>query len=219
VICVDDHEVLVEGLRAQFEIDGHLEIVESLRSAEGLIGAVRRTSPHVVLLDIDLPGPDVFEVTDRLVHAHPGVRPVFLSAHVRDGYLASAYQCGAWGYFSKGDDLGEIIAGIKRVAASRSGTFELGRLVRERCGPTPDGHSPCPKTDASPRSTLHALTPRELEVVRLIGKGMSRSEIARELSRSVKTVDGHQDRVLKKLNLGSRAEIMRYAIREGLAEA
>ena len=60
-----------------------------------------------------MPGPDVFEMADRMRHMHPGLRFVFLSAHIRDGFLAAAYKCGAWGYFSKGDDLEDIVAGIR----------------------------------------------------------------------------------------------------------
>jgi DNA-binding NarL/FixJ family response regulator len=164
-------------------------------------------------------------MADRLHHMHPGVRFIFLSAHVRDGYLAAAYKCGAWGYFAKGDELDEIVAGIKEIARSAQGTFVMGPKVKERCQPTrpPSPHARpsrgAKQTDARPRTALEALTPREIEILRLIGKGRSRNEIAQELSRSAKTVDGHQERLMKKLGVESRSELMRFAIREGLAEA
>src|SRR5690606_10483526 len=102
VLCVDDHAVLVEGLKAQFAIDGQIACVGYLPSAEQLLEGVARLQPDVVMLDIEMPGPDVFETADRLRRAHPRVRFIFLSAHVRDEYLAAAYRCGAWGYFAKG---------------------------------------------------------------------------------------------------------------------
>jgi DNA-binding NarL/FixJ family response regulator len=135
VVCVDDHVVLIEGLKAQFAADGQVRCVASLTSAEGVIDTVAEHRPDVVLLDIEMPGPDVFEVADRLHHLHPETRFVFLSAHIRDGFLASAYRCGASGYFAKGDDLDEIVDGLKRIARCAKGTFILGTKVRARCQP------------------------------------------------------------------------------------
>lgn len=227
VLAVDDHAVLIEGLRAHFALDGRVQIVGQLPSAERLLEEVARYQPDVVLLDIELPGPDAFEMADRLRHMHPKVRCVFLSAHVRDGYLSAAYRCGAWGYFAKGDDLAAIVEGIREVATSDSETFVMGPKVRERCGVSgaaPSGHvgeanGVNTSTHSPVVTALDSLTNRELEVLRLIGKGFSRCQIAKQLSRSVKTVDGHQERLMKKLSLESRADLMRFAIREGLAEA
>lgn len=224
VLCVDDHAVLVEGLKAQFAIDRSIECVGYLPSAANLPDEASRAKPDVVLLDIEMPGPDVFEMADRLRHLHPSIRFIFLSAHVRDGYLAAAYKCGAWGYFAKGDDLQDILAGIKEVANSRDGVFVLGPKVKQRCQPATvtGGRNRSANSgdyDPRPQLPLESLSTREIEVLRLIGKGKSRSEVAKELSRSAKTIDGHQERIMKKLGLHSRADLMRFAIREGLAEA
>src|SRR5262249_54544365 len=162
----------------------------------------------IVLLDIEMPGPDVFETADRLKHRHPGCRFVFLSAHIRDGYLAAAYRCGAWGYFAKGDELEDIVAGLMAIARSAGGTFVMGPKARRRRGQPAPPRTPPDTERRAPATLLDALTPREVEVLRLIGKGLSRNEIARELSRSAKTIDGHQERMLKKLSLTSRSELM-----------
>ncbi|TSA40210.1 DNA-binding response regulator [bacterium] len=219
VLCVDDHALLVEGLKAQFAIEGNFQVVGWLSDAEKLLEEVARLSPDFVLLDIEMPGPDSFEMAARLRHARPGQRIVFLSAHIRDGYLASAYKCGAWGYFAKGDELTDIVAGLKDIATSRVGTFVMGPKVRERCALAAPGHAKTKPASATPLTPLHILSAREVEVLRLIGKGLSRVEIAKELSRSVKTIDGHQDRLMKKLSLQTRADLIRFAIREGFAEA
>lgn len=220
VLCVDDHAVLVEGLKAQFAIDGRIQVVGRLASAEKLLDEVERLKPDVVLLDIEMPGPDVFEMADRLRHARANMRMIFLSAHVRDGYLASAYKCGAWGYFAKGDELEDIAGGVLEVARSAGGTFVMGPKVRERCAALgPGGTQTGKDRGGAPSTPLESLSARELEVLRLIGKGLSRTEIATELSRSAKTIDGHQERIMKKLGIESRAELMRFAIREGFAEA
>lgn len=218
VLCVDDHAVLIEGLRAQFAIDDRIRIVGSLESADNLLAETSRLKPDVVLLDIEMPGPDVFEMADRLRHMHPRVRFIFLSAHIRDGYLAAAYKCGAWGFFAKGDDLEDIVDGVREVARSSAtggtrSTFVMGPKVRARL--QPGAHA---SNRAEPATPLSALSPREVAVLRLIGKGLSRAQIAAELSRSAKTIDGHQERMMKKLGITSRADLMRFAIREGFAE-
>lgn len=216
VLCVDDHALLVDGLKAQFDIEGHIRVVGHLSSALRLLEEVARLKPDVVLLDIEMPGPDVFEVADRLHHLYPNLRFIFLSAHIRDGYLSAAYKCGASGYFAKGDEVEDIVHGIREIARSQHGTFLMSPKVKERCGPA----RPAPAhADGAPAIRSDSLTPREVEIIRLIGKGLSRTDIAKELSRSAKTIDGHQERILKKLGLESRADLVRYAIREGFAEA
>lgn len=220
VLCVDDHAVLVEGLKAHFAVEGRIRVVGRLASAEHLLDEVEHLNPDVVVLDIEMPGPDVFEMADRMRHRYPGLRFMFLSAHIRDGYLAAAYKCGAWGYFGKGDELEDIVAGIMEMAHSTTGTFVMGPKVRQRCSSSQMGRAhERVGIQERPTTPLDALSSREIEVLRLIGKGMSRVEIAKELSRSAKTVDGHQERIMSKLGIVSRADLMRFAIREGFAEA
>jgi DNA-binding NarL/FixJ family response regulator len=225
VLCVDDHEVLVEGLRAKFGVENRIRIIGTLGSAEKLLQEAARLRPDVILLDIEMPGPDVFEMAERLRRSHPGVRFVFLSAHVRDGYLAAAYKCGAWGYFAKGDELDDIAAGVREVAGSKAGRFVMGPKVRARCRPVPMGaargqrHDTRVLVEGAPATALASLSGREVEILHLIGKGLSRAQVAAELSRSAKTIDRHQERMTKKLGLSSRTDLVRFAIREGFAEA
>ena len=230
VLCVDDHAVLVEGLKAQFGIDGRIEVVGRLATAENLLDEVVRLKPHAVLLDIEMPGPDAFEMADRLKRAQPGVRIIVLSAHVRDGYIAASFAAGVCAYFAKSDELEDIVGGIHEVIRSRVPSFVLGPKVRERCRPIATGpgrgarpHGPAagedPAIRGAPMTLLASLTGREAEILRLIGNGLSRVQIAAQLCRSVKTIDGHQDRMMKKLGIPARADLMRFAIREGLAQA
>ncbi|MCC6678911.1 MAG: response regulator transcription factor [Phycisphaerales bacterium] len=226
VLCVDDHAVLVEGLKAKFAVDGRIRVVGSLATAERLLEETARLQPDIVLLDIEMPGPDIFEVADRLRRAHPKLRFVFLSAHIRGGYLAAAYKCGAWGYFAKGDQLDDIVAGLREVASSSGGTFVMGPKVRAHCRPATmraagglRRRAEAADLGAGPATPLASLSSREIEVLRLIGKGLTRVQIATELSRSAKTIDRHQDRMMKKLGVSNRAELIRLAIREGFAEA
>lgn len=230
VLCVDDHAVLIEGLKAQFSLDPSIRCIASLPSAERLVEDVGRLRPDIVLLDIEMPGPDAFETADRLRHMHPRTRVVILSAHIRDGYIDAAFKCGAWGYFAKSDELSSIISGIREVACGREGTFVLGPKVKERCRPVSSAVSgagpslaarraPADPGASRPVTPLSTLSTREIEVLRLIGKGLTRNQIATELSREVKTIDGHQKRIMRKLGIDTRSDLMRLAIREGLAEA
>lgn len=230
VLCVDDHAVLVEGLKAQFAIEGKIEVVGRLATASRLLAEVERLRPDVVLLDIEMPGPDAFEMADRLKHAHPEVRVVILSAHIRDAFISASFAAGAAGYFAKSDEIEDIVRGIHDVMRSRTGTFILGPKVLERCRPLtdPKSHAPAQKSDggpaggmyeSKPTTRLSSLTPREAEILRMIGKGLSRHQIASQLCRSAKTIDGHQKRLMTKLGIPSRSDLIRFAIREGLSQA
>ena len=228
VLCVDDHVVLVEGLKARFAIEEGIEVVGHLTTAERLTEETGRLLPDVVLLDIEMPGPDAFEMSDRMRRKYPDVQVIVLSAHIRDAFISASFRAGISGYFAKSDELSDIVRGVRDVARTKESEFILGPKVRERCRPLPAAEDGARgRVDAttdvmragSPRTLLESLTPREQEILRYIGKGMSRGKIATQLCRSVKTVDAHQGRMMKKLGLADRADLMRFAIREGLAQA
>jgi DNA-binding NarL/FixJ family response regulator len=92
LMCVDDHALLVQGMRVQAELDPEIDFVSGLPDVSRLVDEVARIQPDVVTLDVEMPGPDVFEAADRLRQRFPDVRFAFLSAHVRDGLLAAAYR-------------------------------------------------------------------------------------------------------------------------------
>lgn len=230
VLCVEDHDLVVEGLRVLFETDGGLQVVGSLSNAAGLVAEVQRLRPHIVLLDIELPGPDAFEMADRLRRAYPDVRIIVLSAYARESFVTAAFDAGACAYFTKSDDVAELVSGIRQVVRSPGGAFVLGPTLRQhfrvpasassrrqRAGQSAPPHS---GSASDPVVTLMgSLTARELEILRLIGKGLGRTQIAAQLSRSVKTIDGHQGRMMRKLKITARADLIRLAIREGIAQA
>jgi DNA-binding NarL/FixJ family response regulator len=211
VLCVDDHAVVVEGLKARLSVERDLEFVGQLGGAEGLVEEARRTRADVVVLDIEMPGPDPFEVLADLRRRCPGVRAIMLSAFVRDHYIDMALRNGAWGYLSKSDAPDTVVAAIRKSAC---GEFVFGLAVLDRC------RRPA-ESDAGerPSSRLEQLTPREVQVLRMIARGMTRIQIARALHRSPKTVDNHRAALMEKLGIHTSVELARYALREGLAEA
>jgi len=200
--------VLVEGLRTRFELERDLELAGRLPTAVGLADAIRQLAPDVVVMDISMDGPDPFQTTEDMTRAFPHVSTVFLTAHVRDHFVDAALAAGARGYLFKGDSLDAIVDGLRRAAG---GQIVLGPTVLERCRP--------PRAEGAPaESRLSTLTAKEVEVLRQIGKGMSRNEIARSLHRSVKTIDTHRARIMQKLDIHDRTELALFAVREGLLE-
>lgn len=230
VLCVDDHAMVALGLQAQFAIDGRIQVVGRISSATRLVEEAKRLGVDVVILDIEMPGADAFEMANRLRQSCPEIRVVFLSAHIRDVFISACFAAGACAYFAKTDEPEHIASGILQVMRCRVGSFILGPKVREKCQPRLNEAASGTRfgrildddsvTRTEGRSTpIALLTSREIEILRLIGKGNSRTQIAAQLCRSAKTVDGHQDRIMKKLQIHARADLIRFAIREGLVEA
>lgn len=213
VFCVDDHAFLIEGLQSRFEKTRDIEVVGTLESADGLVAAAEESKPNVILLDIEMPGRDPFETIDDLRSRCPDCRVILLSAFVRHSYLDVAVKVGAWGYVSKRDAPSAIIDAIKQVAEGR---FAFSPEVISRCGLDPA--RPMASDGNRPESKLNRLTPRELQILRMIGRGMPRNEIANTIHRSPKTVDAHRSSIMDKLGLHDRVELARFAIREGLVE-
>ena len=201
VFCVDDHAFLVAGLRALLEAEPDMEFAGRAENADDLVAHVRESAADIVLMDIEMPGADVFEAIYELRRRCPEVRTILLSAHVRDKYLDSAFAAGAWGYLTKGDSPDNVIEGIRKVA---NGESAVSRAVMAR------------KEQDS--SKLALLTEREKQILRMIANGMSRTVIADRLCRSPMTIDNHRKSILKKLGIHDRVELVRYAIAEGLGE-
>lgn len=214
VLCVDDHAFLVDGLKARFALEPDLEMVGRLPSADTLVQEVKRLKPDIVLLDIEMPGADPFEAIEDIKRQESDTRVIMLSAYVRDHYVSAAFKAGAWGYYSKGDDADSIVEGIRKVDR---GEFAFGPKVAERTKPITK--RPKRGEQITPDSKVDTLTKREQEILRMIGRGLSRQEIAESICRSPKTVDGHRERIMAKLDIHTGPELVRFAIREGLAEA
>jgi len=210
ILCVDDHPFVAEGLRARVALEADLEWAGWLPSAAGLLQEVRRLNPDVVLLDIEMPGPDPFEVVKDLHDRHPEVKALLLSAYIREHYFEAAVKGGAWGYLSKTDPPERIVAGIRQALM---GQFAVSPAVQERCRLLAEEDG-----EEKPASKLKTLTEREQQILRMIGRGMSRAEIAKTIFRSPKTVDAHRTALMEKLGIHDRVDLVRYAIREGLVE-
>ncbi len=167
VYCVDDHEFLHQGLEARFELESDIECVGHAECADGIVARVLEAKPDVVLLDLEMPGADPFAAIEDLRQQCPDVRVLILSAFIRDHFIDQAIDRGAWGYFSKGDAPESVVEGIRWVANGKTafGSDVLARVHR------PVGAT---ESDDAGGSKLRRLTPRELEVLRLVGRGKAR---------------------------------------------
>ncbi|MHC4063871.1 MAG: response regulator [Planctomycetota bacterium] len=213
VLCVDDHPVLMEGIRARLKLEPKLELVGELTSADNLVAEARECKPDIVLMDVAMPGADPFVAAADLIRHCPDTKVVFLSAHIRDHYLDAAFRAGAWGYLYKGDDIEDIVHALQRVA---EGEYAFSPHVLERVRVQSSASRPG-KPQRS--SKLDTLTPTEVQVLRMIGKGLSRTRIAEALHRSVKTIDTHRATIMKKLDIHDRTELALFVVREGLVNS
>lgn len=213
VLCVDDHPVLVEGIRARLKLEPKLELVGELTSADNLVAEARECKPDIVLMDVAMPGLDPFTAAVDLLRNRPDTKIVFLSAHIRDHYLDSAFRAGAWGYLYKGDDIEDIVQALQRVA---EGEYVFSPHVLERVR-VENSLNRAGKPKRS--SKLNMLTPTEVQVLRMIGKGLSRTQISEALHRSVKTIDTHRATIMKKLDIHDRTELALFVVREGLVNS
>lgn len=233
VLCVDDQPLYCEGLRTRLERESDL-IWAGQATCENVVTEAHRTGADLVIFEIMVSGGDPFEAIRDLTSVCPGTRVIVLSANVRDHAIDEALESGALGYFSKRDSPESLIEGIHVVL---SGRRAFGPNVRERCIDPADSHlngngngharvHVSHNGNGSTNGNGHAhlarfnlLTPREREVLRMIGQGMTRRAIAEAMHRSPKTVDCHRASVMEKLAINDRVELARYAIREGIAQA
>ncbi len=193
-------------------LETDMQCVGRLMQADDLVRQAKESGADVVLLDLEMPGRDPLEALGDLLKASPEVKVLILSAHLKDSLIDMAVQRGAAGYFLKSDSPTAILQGIRDIVANKP-AFSV--QVEERLA---GGRDVGVGSDGS-ATRLQALTPRELEILRMIGQGLSRAEIAKRLFRSLKTVDAHHTAIMRKLDIHDRAELTRYVIREGLAQA
>lgn len=204
MFLVDDHGLFRAGVRA--ELGEAVEVVGEADDVEPAIELVSERLPDVVLLDVHLPAGGGALVVSAVRRAHPEVRFLALSVSDAPEDVIGVIRAGARGYVTKTISGSELIDAVERVAGGDA-VFSprLAGFVLDAFASLPD--------EVSPRfdPELDQLSPREREVLRLIARGYSYKELARELSISVKTVESHVSAVLRKLQLSSRHQLTRWA--------
>ncbi|HEX7083851.1 MAG TPA: response regulator transcription factor [Gaiellaceae bacterium] len=207
VLIVDDHAVVRSGIRLLLEREPDLEPVGEAGTGREAIFEARSTKPDVVLMDVVMPEQSGLEALPVLLHEHPDVKVVLLSMQDDPRYVREAFAAGASGYVLKEAADAEVVAAVREAA--RGGRYvnpELGaRLVAANA-------------EAERRAEEDPLTEREREVLRLLALGHTNQEIASQLYISVRTAETHRAHVMQKLRFTTRAELVRYALAQGLLE-
>ena len=205
LLLVDDHAVLRAGLRFLLNAQPDMEVVGE--AADGVEGArlAEELRPDVVLMDLTMPGGGGIEATRKVREACPETKVLVLTMHDDAGYVREALAAGASGFVLKQAADNDLLSAIRTVHASRTMVFagpSPSWLAGDREGAKPSG--------------LALLTEREKEVVRLLALGHTNQEVAELLYISVKTVESHRTRIMEKLGLSRRAELVRFALENGL---
>ena len=208
VLLADDHGLVRAGLRRLVEGAGDMQVVAEAADGREAIRKGRETRPDVAVVDISMPGLDGLEVVRALQAELPSLPVLILTMHEEEQFVVRAIAEGAMGYLTKRSAAEQLLTAIRRVHSG-------GRFLGE---PAAEVLAARVAQGDDIRSPLDTLSTREIQVLRGLALGKSNREIAEAFCISVKTVDTHRFRLLRKLNLKNNAELTRYAIRAGLVE-
>lgn len=209
ILIVDDHQLVRETLCGLLDHYPMIEVVGQSADAEAGLQQCRALRPNVVLMDIDMPGGCPFEVAATIDREFPDIRVVFLSAHWPDGFIAQALEARAAGYLAKTTRPQELIRAILQIAA---GQFVVSPAIRVRMVEAGIRR----RASAQKPTRLDMLSDRERELLIMLGSGLSRADISKNMNLTVSTVNVHMTSIMRKLDLHGSLELTRFAIREGL---
>jgi len=205
VVLVDDHAVVRSGLRLLLERQDDIEVVGEAGNAIDAVFRARALTPDVILLDVVMPGESGIDVLPKLLKESPETKVLVLSMQDDPSYVREAFAAGASGYVLKEAADEEVVSAVREIAGGASYVHPaLGaRMVA---------------ADAQERAAAEAdpLSDREREVLRLLALGHTNQEIAERLYISVRTAESHRAHIMQKLRLATRAELVRYALAQGL---
>jgi DNA-binding NarL/FixJ family response regulator len=205
ILLADDHSLILAGIRSL--LDGHYDIVDQVRDGRALVDAAVRLKPDLVILDISLPLLNGIDAARQIKKVWPEAKLLFLTMHASPAYLKEAMGAGGMGYIVKSSATDELHSAVQKTLKGQiyiSPSFD--REVLE------DAQQP---QRGSPRSST-PLTFRQAEVLQLVAEGWGNKEIAELLKVSMKTVDFHRGRIMRKLGAHNVAELVRYAVQAGV---
>lgn len=217
VLLVDDHPVVREGLRAMLRAAADLDVVGEAEDGPSALEAVERLAPQVVLMDVRLPGASGIEVARDIVQRYPGISVLLLTVYDSELYLLEGLKAGASGFLPKDSPAPLILHGIRAAAAGAS-VVALG-MVRRLMGDGREPERPADLPGGAGRTPPRLeLTPRELEVLRLVAEGRGNREISGELNLAEVTVKKHVQALVRKLGARDRTHAAVRALRLGVLE-
>jgi len=206
ILVVDDHAVLRDGIRALLAVHDDIEVVGEASEGKEAVTKAQELVPDVVIMDIAMPGMDGLEATRRIRKKHPKMKVLVLTQHDNKEYILSVIKAGASGYVPKRALGSELVSAIKSVKEGDSFLYPsaASALIEDYLQQT-RGEDP-----------YDQLTAREREIFKLIAEGHTSRKIADMLFLSLRTVQGHRLKIMEKLDLHNRTELIKYAMRKGL---
>ncbi len=206
LVLVDDHAVVRSALKVLLESEPDIEVVAEAGTADDAIRYVGAHKPTVLVLDLNMPGRPSLEAIPDIQNASPETKIVILTMRNEPAFARQALQAGVMGYVLKEAADAELVLAVRRAADGE--TYLQPSLYQHLAD-----------KDRAEGRRGRTLSDREVEVMRLIALGHTNAEIADQLFLSVRTVESHRASIQKKLDLGSRAELVRYALDQGLISA
>jgi two-component system response regulator NreC len=210
VLLADDHAVLRAGLKALLNAEPDIEVVGEAADGQGAVDAARRSHPDVIVMDIQMPRLSGLEATRALKANGISSKVLILTMHAESQYLLPLLEAGGSGYVLKSGADTELIEAIRTVYRGEVFLYPAATKLLV------DGYLDRSARDGDP---FDGLTEREREVLKLVAEGYSGTEIAERLIISPKTVDTYRERIMQKLGLRHRYELVRYALRKGMLKA
>jgi two-component system response regulator NreC len=207
ILIVDDHAVLRAGLKMLIDAEDDLEAVGEAANARDAVFQARSLKPDVILMDVVMPDQSGLDVVPTLLHERPETKVLVLSMQDDPQYVRQAFSAGASGYILKEAADTEVVAAIREVASGNSYVH-----------PTVGARLIAAENAEARRAEEDPLSDREREVLRLLALGHTNQEISAQLFISVRTAETHRAHIMQKLRLTSRAELVRYALDQGVLE-
>ena len=205
IAIADDHPIVREGLRRIASEGVGISVTGEASTAAELFRLLARAAVDVVLLDVSMPGSTFVETLKELREKHPSVKVLVLSVHPEDQWALRALRAGAAGYLTKDHSPEQLVGAVRRVAGG--GKYVSAPLAEKLAGLIDND---------SKRAPHERLSDREFEVLRALGSGMAVKDVAEQLNLSAKTVSTYRARLLEKMGLKSRADLVRYVVEHDL---
>jgi two-component system, NarL family, response regulator NreC len=207
-VIVDDHAVVRSGLRLVLESEDDIEVVAEAADARDAVFETRAHHPDVILLDVVMPGRSGIEAIPDLLQESPESKVLVLSMQDDPAYVREAFGAGASGYVLKEAADAEVVAAVREVAGGQ-------RYVHPALG----ARLVAAEAEERVRAEEDPLSEREHEILRLLALGHTNQEIAGQLYLSVRTVETHRAHIMQKLRIQTRAELVRYALEQGMLDS
>jgi DNA-binding NarL/FixJ family response regulator len=207
ILLVDDHAVVRTGLRLLLDGEEDLEAVAEAGTARDAVFEARKHKPDIILMDVGLPDRSGIDVTAEVLKEAPEAKVLVLSMEDDPSYVRQAFAAGASGYVLKEAADTELVTALRQVA---DGEMYVHPALGARLAAA--------EAEAAARADADPLSEREREVLRLLALGHTNQEIAKMLFISVRTAETHRAHIMQKLRLSTRAELVRYALAQGLLE-